>query len=111
MPLAVVDFAPAGVGFVGRCLVGAAGDDGFLVVRPLRGEGVALCIFLYSRDPVVGLPPDFPIEVWRITLFNSVMGTQSGFFFIVLASIFAARAVKRFLRLRQLWGEKDPARL
>lgn len=73
--------------------------------------GVALCIFLYSRDPVVGLPPDFPIEVWRITLFNSVMGTLSGFFFIVLAAIFAARAVKRFLRLRQLWGEKDTARL
>jgi hypothetical protein len=73
--------------------------------------GVALCIFLYSRTPLVGLPPDFPIEEWRITLFNSAMATLAGSFFIVLAAIFAARAVKRILRLRQLWGEKDTARL
>jgi len=67
--------------------------------------GVALCGLLYASDPIAGLPPDFPRES---TLFNAVLGRLLGFFFIVLAAIFAARAVKRFLRLLQIWGEKQP---
>jgi hypothetical protein len=69
--------------------------------------GVALCGLLYARDPIAGLPADFPRES---TLFNAVLGRLLGFFFIVLAAIFAGRAVKRFVRLLQIWGQKEPRR-
>ncbi len=72
--------------------------------------GVALCILLYAREPIAGLPPDFPIEDTKLTLFNAVMARLLGFFYICLAAIFAARTVKRFLRLLQLWGENGPGR-
>ena len=70
--------------------------------------GVGLCVLLFSRDSIAGLPPDFPLEDTRLTLFNAVMARLLGFFYICLAAIFAARAVKRFLRLGQLWGERAP---
>jgi len=47
------------------------------------------------------------VEEIRIQLFNAVMGRLVGFFLILLAALFAVRAVRRLLRLRQLWGEKD----
>jgi hypothetical protein len=72
--------------------------------------GVALCVLLFARDPIAGLPGDFPLDDVRLTVFNSVMARLLGFFFIVMAAIFAARAVKRFLRLLQLWGEQDAVR-
>ena len=73
--------------------------------------GVALCVFLFAQESILGLPSDFPIEETRIDLFNVVMGRLLGLFVIMLAAIFAARAVRRIVRLRQIWGEKETERL
>jgi hypothetical protein len=73
--------------------------------------GVGVCVLLFASESVVGLPADFPVEKEKFILFNAVMGRLVGFFVIVIAALFAARAVKRITRLRQLWGEKDTARL
>ena len=71
------------------------------------GLGVAACIYIFANKDIVGLPGDFPVDETRILLFNSVMGRLVGLFVILLAAMFAVRAVRRLQRLRQIWGEKD----
>jgi len=73
--------------------------------------GIALFILLFARRPFLGLPPDFPLGLSTLLAFNAAMNRIVGLACILLAAIFAVRAVKRFLRLQQLWGEKDTARL
>jgi hypothetical protein len=70
--------------------------------------GVATCIYIFAHGDIVGLPADFPtLDETRILLFNTVMGRLVGLFAILLAALFAVRSVRRFQRLRQIWGEKD----
>jgi hypothetical protein len=73
--------------------------------------GVVVCIFLFSRTPFLGLPPGFPLDESARALFNDSLNRVVGIALILMAALFAARAVKRAVRVRQLWGEKDPARL
>ena len=64
--------------------------------------------------------PPAPL-MWAITLmasigvfqtFGRIVGREGGVALLILmAALFAARAVKRAVRARQLWGEKDAARL
>jgi hypothetical protein len=102
-----------GIAFVKDVLYALLGEKVGTVAVDLSTwiAGVALCVFLFAADAILGLPADFPVEDVRLILFNTVLGRLAAIFFVVLAAIFAARAVKRFLRLRQLWGEKDTARL
>jgi hypothetical protein len=88
----------------------------FLRERPLTvgldlvtaAGGVVLALYLFSRDGLVGLPADFPLDANGLAVFNQFLAKALGLFFIVWAALFASRGVKRALRLRQLWGEKDP---
>jgi hypothetical protein len=73
--------------------------------------GVAVCVMLFAQESVVGLPADFPLDEVRMTLFNVVLGRLFAIFIAVLAAVFAARLVKRLVRLKQIWGEKDPESL
>jgi hypothetical protein len=69
--------------------------------------GTALFIFLAARDAFIGLPEDFPLDEDILTLFNQTLGKVIGLFCLLLAAIFAARAVKRISRLRQIWGNRE----
>jgi len=73
--------------------------------------GTALFVFLFSRKPFIGLPEGFPLNDAALDVFNEVMARVLGLAFILLAAIFAVRAVKRFVRLRQIWGEREPEAL
>ncbi|HEU4395755.1 MAG TPA: hypothetical protein VFS92_09330 [Planctomycetota bacterium] len=73
--------------------------------------GVIACGVLFAQPPLLGLPDSFPLDDATRTLFNESMGRVVDLALLVLAALFAARAVKRAVRVRQLWGEKDPARL
>jgi len=73
--------------------------------------GVVVCIFLFRRSPFLGLPADFPIDDASRVLFNDSLNRVVGIALILMAALFAARAVKRSVRVKQLWGEKDTARL
>jgi len=70
-----------------------------------------VCIFLFRRSPFLGLPADFPIDDASRVLFNDSLNRVVGIALILMAALFAARAVKRSVRVKQLWGEKDTARL
>ena len=72
--------------------------------------GTCLFIFLATRDPFIGLPDDFPLDGDILLLFNQVLGKVIGLFCLLLATIFAARAVKRLSRLRQIWGNREEGR-
>lgn len=73
--------------------------------------GTGLFVYLFSRKPFIGLPEDFPLAETTLDLFNEVLARLLGVAFIVLAAIFAVRAVRRFVRLRQIWGEREPEAL
>ena len=73
--------------------------------------GVIACGVLFAQPPLLGLPDAFPLDDSTRSLFNESMGRVVDLALLVLAALFAARAVKRAVRVRQLWGEKDPGRL
>jgi hypothetical protein len=68
--------------------------------------GMVLSLHLAGGPDFVGLPSDFPLDDGQIQFFNEVLARVLSLFFIVWTALFAARAVKRFARLRQVWGEE-----
>ena len=75
------------------------------------GLATALSVFLFASGPLVGLPPDFPMEEATLVAFNDILSRVVSMALLLLAALYAARLVKRAVRVRQLWGERDAARL
>ncbi len=73
--------------------------------------GVGLSLYLFTEPEFLGLPSDFPLNAEQLAFINEVLSRVLSLFFIVWAALFAARAVKRAMRLQQIWGEKEPGRL
>ncbi|MCK6481584.1 MAG: hypothetical protein L6R43_16025 [Planctomycetes bacterium] len=70
--------------------------------------GTALFLSLASRDPFLGLPGDFPLDGEVLRLFNGILGRVVSLACLVVTAVFAARAVRRLARLRQVWGGGGP---